>query len=295
MLCITSRAAAALLAVGIGLASSAAHADAPDAPSYLEATAESSEIRLSWSSSSGASSYVVLRDTDSGGYSYREVGTTYSTYYADNDVKPGATYYYVVKAKSDNGTSSASNQAHATMAASAPSNLTASVEDKTVKLSWSTTSDASSYVVLRSTDSGGYSYREVGTTYSSYYTDNDIKSGKTYYYVVRGKASSGSLSPNSNQAQAVVPIRAPHGVSATASSSTEIRLSWDSVSGADSYVVLRDTSSGGYSYSEVGTAYSSYYSDTGVTPGTTYYYVIKAKNSDSTSSPSKQVSATTPK
>src|SRR5262249_16699550 len=63
---------------GLALMTGRATADGPlSAPSGLSATVQSPhEIRLSWDSSSGASSYVVLRDNDGSGYSFRGLETT---------------------------------------------------------------------------------------------------------------------------------------------------------------------------------------------------------------------------
>jgi fibronectin type 3 domain-containing protein len=274
----------------------AAADDALSAPSNLTAQVESPhEIRLSWYSSSGASGYVVYRDSGGNGYSFRELETTYSTSYTDRNVEPGKSYVYVVKAKKDSALSPASSQAKATTPAEAPNGLSASIERESVKLSWNSVSHANGYVVLRSTDSGGYSYREIGTAYSAYYTDSDVKSGKEYFYVVKAKTEGGSLSKQSNQAHAVMPLVAPRNVNANASSSSEIRLSWDSVDGANGYVIRRSTDSGGYSYREVGTAYNTSYTDSSLDAGKTYYYVIEAKSSNSKSAPSREAHATTAK
>ena len=284
------------IAFALALAPAAAVADELSAPSNVEAKVESpQEVRLSWYSSSGASSYVVYRDSDGNGYSFRELQTTYSTSFDDSDVRPGHTYVYVVKAKNESGAlSAASNQVKAITPPEAPTYLSAKVEsDRYIQLSWNSVSNVSSYVILRSTDSGEYNLREVGTSYGSSYTDNDVHEGKAYYYVVKAKSEGGALSAGSNTANAVMPLPAPDGLSASASSESEIRLSWSSVSGADSYVIFRDTDSGGYSYREVGTSYGSYYSDSGLEPGKTYYYVVEAKSSISKSGKSRQANATT--
>ena len=281
----------------LALLSGRATADEPlRAPTNLSAALQSHEIRLSWDSSSGASGYVVLRDNDGNGYSFRELDTTYSTSFTDSSIEAGRTYAYVVKAKRDSELSPASNQVKVSTPSEAPSDLAATVaSDREVRLSWSSVSRAASYVVLRTTDSSGYSYREIGTSYSTSYSDNDVKSGTAYYYVVKAKSDSGTLSASSKQASAVMPLQAPQNVSASASSPTEIRLSWDSVSGADSYVIRRDTDSSGYSYREVGTSYSSSYTDSSLEPGTTYFYVVEAKSSLSKSAPSRQAQAKTKK
>lgn len=281
----------------VALAPLQASADEPlAAPSNLSANVESpQEVRLSWYSSSGASQYVVLRDSDGNGYSFRELQTTYSTSLDDSDVKPGHTYLYIVKAKTDSGAlSSASNQVKVMTPPEAPSNVSAKVgSERSVSLSWYGVSNVSSYVVFRSSDSADNGMREIATTYGTSYTDSDLQTGKAYYYVVKSKSENGTLSAASKSTTAVVPLSAPQNVSASAASSSEIRLNWGSVSGADSYEILRDTDSSGYSYREVGTSYGGYYSDTSLDPGKTYYYVVVAKSSISKSEKSRQASATT--
>jgi fibronectin type 3 domain-containing protein len=274
---------------------SAAAEGPPSAPTGLSASVQSPhEIRLSWDSSSGASSYVVYRDSDGNGYSFRELETTYGTSFTDRDVTGGRTYVYVVKAKRDSALSTASGQAKATLPPDAPSELSASVgSERSVKLSWSGVSQVASYMVLRSTDSGGYGLHELGTTYGTSYTDNDVKAGTAYYYVVKAKTQGGAMSAGSNQASAVLPLAAPQNLSASASSSSEIRLSWDSVFGANSYVIRRSTDSSDYSFREVGSAYGASYTDTNLAGGTTYYYVVEAKSSTSKSAPSRQAHAKT--
>ena len=60
---------------------------------------------------------------------------------------------------------------------------------------------------------------------------------------------------------------------------------------ATSYVLERGTTSGG-PYTQIGTATSVSYTDTGVTNGTAYYYVVIAVNSAGQSARSTEVSAT---
>ena len=82
----------------------------------------------------------------------------------------------------------------------------------------------------------------------------------------------------------VVAPSAPTGVSATDGGSTaNVTVKWNSVSGATSYLVYRGTSSSSGSASQIGTSTSTSYTDTSATPGTLYYYWVKAKNSGGTS------------
>lgn len=83
------------------------------------------------------------------------------------------------------------------------------------------------------------------------------------------------------------PPAAPTGVTATSTSTTSIRVTWNQVSGASSYEVMRDGSSIASGLS------STFYEDTGLTPATQYSYTVKASNTDGASDPSSAASATT--
>ena len=86
----------------------------PAAPTGLSTASFSGQVTLSWNSSSGATSYTVLRSTTSGS-SYISIakGLT-STSYTDRAVTNGTTYYYVVQAVNVAGTSGQSSQVSAT-------------------------------------------------------------------------------------------------------------------------------------------------------------------------------------
>jgi hypothetical protein len=81
----------------------------PAAPTGVSASAASaSQINVSWSASSGATSYTVLRSTTSGG-PYSSVGTSATTSFSNTGLSCNTTYYYVVTAS--NGTCSSGNSA----------------------------------------------------------------------------------------------------------------------------------------------------------------------------------------
>lgn len=83
---------------------------------------------------------------------------------------------------------------------------------------------------------------------------------------------------------------APTGLTATAGNA-QVSLTWNASAGATSYTVKRATNSGG-PYTNVATATTTSYSNTGLTNGTTYYYIVSASNSAGESPNSTQVSAT---
>lgn len=84
---------------------------------------------------------------------------------------------------------------------------------------------------------------------------------------------------------------APTGVTAI-SGSAQASLSWTASSGATSYNVKRATTTGG-PYTNIATGITTNnYTNTGLTNGTTYYYVVSAVNTAGESANSSQTSAT---
>jgi hypothetical protein len=83
---------------------------------------------------------------------------------------------------------------------------------------------------------------------------------------------------------------APTGLVATGTDG-QVALNWNASSGATSYTIRRSTTSGsGYSVTG-GTTVETSFSDTTVTNGTTYYYVVTATNLGGASGNSNQASA----
>ncbi|MHB9292826.1 hypothetical protein Holit_01937 [Hollandina sp. SP2] len=85
----------------------------------------------------------------------------------------------------------------------------------------------------------------------------------------------------------------PSGVTATAQSSSSIRVSWNSVSGATSYKVYRSASASG-TYTLITTTTATSYTNTGLSSRTTYYYKVSAVNSAGASAQSAYASAYNP-
>ena len=179
----------------------------PPAPTGLTATpVSSSQINLSWTASSGATSYNVKRATVNGGpYTTIATGVT-STGYSDTGLSSNTTYYYVVSAVNAAGESPNSAQASATTSAAsippAPTGLVAAPSGKKkINLTWNASTGAISYKAKRAAVSGGpYTTIATGITSTSY-LDSGLTSGTTYYYVVSAVNGAGE-SPNSGQASA---------------------------------------------------------------------------------------------
>ena len=141
-------------------------------------------------------------------------------------------------------------------------------------IKWSAVSGASKYYVYRSGSSNG-TYKYVGTTTATNYTDNKANAGYTYYYKVKAvsKVSSGANSYYSVVIGATCHCARPS-VKITTSNGSP-RLTWNAVTGASQYEVYRATSKNG-SYTKMFTTSNLSYTNTSAKAGTTYYYKVKA-------------------
>jgi kumamolisin len=131
--------------------SGASSGSAPAAPTGLTATAGNGQVSLTWTGSSGATSYEVLRSTTSGSES--PLTSVTSTSYTDTGLSNGTTYFYVVEAANTYGTSGASNEASATPT----STSSGSFQVTTTTSSFSVTRGGSaSTITVTVTPSGGF-------------------------------------------------------------------------------------------------------------------------------------------
>jgi fibronectin type 3 domain-containing protein len=113
-----------------------------------------------------------------------------------------------------------------------------------------------------------------------------VATGTTYYYVVTAVDGSGHESVFSNEASAVVPA-APTGLTATPGSPGSVTLAWTaSTSNVAGYNVYRSTASGAYtSTNKIASVAAPGFMDSGLTSGTTYYYVVTAVDASGNESP----------
>ena len=246
------------------------------APTGLSATASTSGISLSWSATSGATSYEVYRATTDASSSATCVATPSSTSWADTSATPGTRYYYWVKAVTGTLKSEFSSLATAIRLLSAPTGLAATASTSGISLSWSATSGATSYEVYRTTADTSSSATCVAAPSSTSWADTTATPGTRYYYWV--KAVAGTLkSEFSSSVNSVRTLSAPTGIVATQGDSWDsVSISWTNVVGASQYEIWRSSSLSQSSAVLIGTRYSSPYSDTTALSGTRYYYWVRA-------------------
>jgi fibronectin type 3 domain-containing protein len=202
---------AMVLALGAGLAACSDDdpvkvVDPPAAPSNVQATQVSGGVQVSWTASSGATSYNVDKQiVGSGGFI--QIATALSgTSYTDSDVSEGNSYNYRVTAVGEGGESSPSDPAGVNIPVTeldAPTNVTAVENGDDVDVSWSAVSEADAYTVQRQiVGQGAFIDLATGLTGTSY-TDEAPTRGFAYLYRVVATAGS-KVSAPSDPASVVV-------------------------------------------------------------------------------------------
>jgi hypothetical protein len=176
---------------------------------------------------------------------------------------------------------------------SVPVGLMATAGNAQVSLSWTASNGATLYYVKRSATSGG-PYAQISAPSATSYTDTGLTNGTSYFYVVSAYNSVGQ-SANSSEVSATpmapsTPPAVPANLQATAGNA-QVSLSWTASSGATSYHLKRSTTSGS-GYTQIAAPTATSYTDTGLTNGMAYFYVVSALNAAGESANSAPTTAT---
>jgi len=198
-------AVAAVSTTGVSPVSSEAAATlVPAAPaSVMVSSSGAGSLTLSWTASSGASTYNVFEATAAGaeGTTPVQAGLTAASATL-SALTPGKRYFFTVIALDSEGASSPSAEASGTVIPAAPTGLAAAAGNGSVSLSWTGSSGAASYNVYDGTTSAGVNGQPVmtGITTTSA-TVSGLNNGTTYYFTVAA-VDAGGTSAASSQANA---------------------------------------------------------------------------------------------
>jgi alpha-tubulin suppressor-like RCC1 family protein/fibronectin type 3 domain-containing protein len=262
----------------------------PAAPSALTLTGTPGNVALSWTASPAAGSitYSVLRSTVSGG-PYTTLSSTVSgTTYNDPTVADGTTYYYVVNATNVAGTSS--NTAEGSIRTISAFTLTSvSVNGSgSLAISWPVVTGASAYTLQYGTVNGTYS-TTVSSAATSPTTVSALTAGTPYYFnVIATNAIGSGTSKAATSSLAGTPMSA-FTLSSVVASSGQTIVTWAASTGSTSYSVLYGTASGNYTTTVANQ--TSPATITGLTNGSTYYWMVKAVNASGNLNASNELSS----
>ncbi len=215
-------------------------------------------VYVTWSKLSGTSKYYIYRRSITG-TKWTRVGTVSSSKssFTDTSVKnKNGNYVYSVKGVNKKGTASRYLYFGLTaLFAKTPTMKSITVAyNNAIEVKWNSTSSKAKYNIMRKEGDG--SWKTIKSNYSgTSYKDTTAKNGKKYTYSVKavlstsyGKATS---SYYANSDKAVTYLKAPT-LNEALAVENGINVSWNAVSGAKGYTILRKNSDGSTGWSSVG-------------------------------------------
>ena len=272
----------------------AARVAAPAAPALTATAGSTSQINLSWTSSSGATSYLVDELVNG---SWKQIGSFGSGTKSDavTGLAAGTTYEFEVGASNSGGTTWSKEVGATTLKAApaAPVATATAVSGTQVDLSWNAVAGATGYLV---DEWNGSAWQQIGSFGAGTKSDaiTGLSPGTTYYFDVAATNSAGTTW-EANYNTVTTPQSAPAApvATATAVSGTQVDLSWNAVAGATGYLVDEWN---GSAWQQIGSFGAGTTSDaiTGLSAGTTYYFDVAATNSAGTTWEANYNTVTTP-
>jgi len=160
---------------------------APPTPINFVVGAGNARTTLNWSSSSGATSYLVYRSTAAGaegGVPY--MGSIQSTSFTDTAVTPGVTYFYQVEAANAIGGSAASAEAHVRVP---PATVSFVKIDTTTQGNWKTVYGLDGYNIIGDASVNNPSYPAYAVVTPSDYYPAIWTSSSTAAYALQAAAT----------------------------------------------------------------------------------------------------------
>jgi len=215
----------------------------------------------------------------------------------------GKLLYYAVTAKNAAGESELSSVIGAMPVApvpAAPTSLNASAADAAVALAWSPVSGADSYNVYWSKVAGvvpsAAGVTKIDKIAATSYAHTGLTNGGKYYYIVTAVNTGGEsvASPEASATPMPPAPGAPANFAATGGD-TQVQLTWSPVTDAISYNVYWSKTSGvtpgAAGVTKIPALTTTSYTQTGLTNGDTYYYIVSATGMAGEGTASAQKSA----
>jgi uncharacterized protein (TIGR03437 family) len=274
------------------------------APTDFRATAMSpTQINLSWSASGApATSFVIERRQESvAAFAFFATASPGSVRaFQDSTAQPDTKYRYRIRALDSAGGSPFSEEATATTPAlvlTAPVLRATAISTSRIRLTWTATATGIvRFIVERR--SGNGQYVEVSRPGSAVTTlDDDGLAASTQYVYRMRLETTAALSPYSNEATATtlqgLPL-APTNLQATATSSTEVTLTWVNNAPDATAVRIGMAENGATAYTDIGNVPSLTSARiTNLRPSTAYSFVVRAQSVIGLSPSSSPASVTT--
>ena len=246
-------------------------------PVVTQAKNTTTGIKVYWNKVNGAEKYRVYRKVNGSSWArVKDVAASKLTY-TDTKIEAGAKYDYTIRALSGKSISS-HNKGISTYGVKYPILAKIEVATTGLKIHWNKVNVADNYAVYRKNESGNWVKLYTTKNNSTLsYTDKTVVSGASYTYTVVSYYKKAKSGYDSKGLTATF-FAAPCITSAECIDNKTIRINWNSLSGAESFMVYKKELGGKYSKIATVPANVLSYSDTNVDKSKTYVYALKAKS-----------------
>ena len=247
-----------------------------DAPVITKTRNVNAGIEVTWDKVDGATSYIVMYKTNGGKWETYAEGVTATKYVVKKaDLKSGTKYWFTIRAVDEDGTVSGYTSGKAQTYMTTPAVTKTRNVNAGIEVTWGKVTGATSYILMYKTDGGSWKTYKSGITATKFVVPKaDLKSGTKYWFTVKAKgAATSGYSGGKAQTYMTTPV-----VKSAVKTSSGVKVTWGSVTGATSYTVMMKPSGGSWTTVKSGVTGTSYtVPKSKLTSGKTYSFTVKAK------------------
>lgn len=245
----------------------------PEQPEIWYAYTDKLSVTLFWEQTDDAEWYEIYRKTDDTDFiKVGEAGVDEEPVFSDVNVFSGETYTYsVVAVKGNLGSSYENTYDIKFISLDTPELVSAEMTRKGIYVKWNTVSDAEGYILYRKTEDTEWEEIADFKGKVKSYEDTTCQSGEAYSYTV--KAYNGEIESSCDYDGVSAMFLSIPKLLKASNATKGIKITWEKVAGANSYIIGRKTSSTGWvKIAEVEDVDS--FIDTTAKVGTTYTYTV---------------------
>ncbi len=230
----------------------------PVVPSGISSVAEATSITLNWNSVEKATGYKIDNGT-----TQIDVGNV--TSYTVDNLEKGKEYHFKIIAYNRGGDGNSSETYSVYTCIDSPTEVTASATHNSILISWTSVPESEHYEV--------YFDGKIYTTTSTAMMFDSLEPSVSYTYKVKAVNNTTQSNWSQERSRATLPEKpvVPDDITAS-STKTTTSLTWNAVPGATSYDIMIDSQ---LILGNAGTSYTA----TGLVPGSSHTYLIRARNS----------------
>jgi chitodextrinase len=289
-------------AVATTATSAAPDTQAPTAPGTpVTSGVTSTQVTVTWPAATdniGVTGYALERCAGVGCVTFAPIATQSGLSFGDTGLTPSTSYSYRVQATDAAGHVSAYSAVATTATSAAPDTqaptapgtpVTSGVTSTQLTVTWSPSTDnvgVTNYTLERCAGVGCVTFAPIATQSGLSFGDTGLTPSTSYSYRVQATDAAGNVSAYSAVATTATSAApdtqaptAPGTPSTSGVTSTQITVTWSASTdnvGVTNYTLERCAGVGCVSYAPIATQSGLSFSDTGLTPSTSYSYRVQA-------------------